>query len=932
MKPSSRLIESARDPRRLLSLAFGVSLFAVSVASAAPPAGTVIGNQAAATYTDASAVPRTATSNTVTTVVQQVGAFTLTAAQTKTAAPGAPITFAHTVTNTGNGSDSFTLAAVNNSGDNFDLIGLSVFVDATCDGIADNATPITSIGPITAGGAACVVVSGNLPGSATTGQSANFNLNALSVFNAAATQSNIDTVNVSGNAVVNVTKSISSPSGNPGTGPYTYTLTYTNNGNSNAVNMILGDIVPSGMNYVAGSGRWSGSGTTALTDGAAPADPAGISNDFGVTAAGVVSAVVASVPSNASGTLSFQVDVIAGQSPGVINNTARLCYNDGAVQQPTGCTAANTTTTGTPTNTAPFTVNQVAAVNGNGSATDSASVTDPAAIASAAQGATISYNNYVWNRGNGADSFDITIPTVGSAGNSFPAGTTFQLFKSDGVTPLVDTNGNGTPDTGLVPAVNGATCTPANGFVADAGNARCGYNVVLKATLPAGATGGPFAVSKTATSRLDSSKFDAITDTLSAVTSSTMDLRNGAANTAGIGPGPEGTAVTTQAVNPGSSTSFILKANNTSAVADTYNLAASTDNTFASIALPAGWSVSFRADGGTGNCATLGAIVSNTGVINAGANATFCALVSVPANAPAAPAPGIGIFFRALSPTTGAGDRKFDAVTINTLRSLSFSPNNSGQVFPGGSVVYSHTVTNNGNVAEGVTAGLVALGNVLSGATAGWSSIVYWDRNNDGVLDAADPIVSDLAQLVGGSGGASIAAGLDIAESARIFVKVLAPASAPIGAANIDTVTFTTTGAINSVAAPAAVSATDTTTVIAGEVRLVKEQALDANCDGTPETAYAQSSINAGAVPGACIRYRVTATNEGTANVTNLVVSDATPASTTYHTGGGAAPAVSSLGTVTAPGVGTSGTVQATITTLAPAQSAVISFGVRIDP
>ncbi len=932
MKPSSRLIESVRGNRRLLSMAIGVNLFAATLASAAPPAGTVIGNQAAATYTDASAVPRTATSNTVTTVVQQVGAFTLTAAQTKTAAPGAPITFAHTVTNTGNGNDSFTLTTVNNTGDNFDLTGLSVFADATCDGIADNATPITSVGPIAAGGAACVVVSGNIPGSATTGQSANFNVNAVSVFNAAATQSNIDTVNVSGNAVINVTKSISSPSGNPGTGPYTYTLTYTNNGNSNAVNMVLGDIVPSGMSYVTGSGRWSGSGATALTDGAAPADPAGITFDFGVTAAGAVTAVVATVPSNASGTLSFQVNVAAGQSPGVINNTARLCYNDGAVQQPTGCTAANTTTTGTPTNTAPFTVNQIAAVNGNGSATDSASVADPVAIASAAQGATISYNNYVWNRGNGADSFDMTIPAVGSAGNSFPSGTTFQLFKSDGVTPLVDTNGNGTADTGQIPAANGGTCTAGNGFVADTVNARCGYNVVLRATLPAGATGGPFAVSKTATSRLDSSKFDTITDTLTAVTSSTMDLRNGTANTAGTGAGPEGSAVTTQAVNPGSTTSFVLKANNTSAVADTYNLAASTDNSFATSVLPAGWSVSFRADGGAGNCSTLGSIISNTGVVNAGANTTVCAVVSVPANAPASPAPGLSLFFRALSPTTGASDRKFDAVIVNTLRSLSLSPNNSGQVFPGGSVVYSHTITNNGNVAEGVTTGLVTLSNVLSGATAGWSAIVYWDMNNDGVLDAADPIVSDLAQMVGGSGGASTAAGLDIAESARIFVKMLAPASAPIGAVNIDTVTFTTSGAINSVAAPAAVSATDTTTVIAGQVRLVKEQALDANCDGTPETAYAQSSIGAGAIPGACIRYRVTATNEGTANVTNLVVSDATPASTTYHTGGGSAPAVTSLGSVTAPAVGISGTVQATITTLAPAQAAVITFGVRIDP
>ncbi len=931
MNPSNRSFKPVPGSLRLLSLALAAGLFAAGLASAAPPAGTVIGNQAAATYTDASAVSRTATSNTVTTVVQQVGAFTLTAAQTKIASPGAPISFAHTFTNTGNGNDSFTLAAVNNSGDNFDLTGLAIYADATCDGVADNATAITSIGPVSTGGTACVVVTGTVPGSATTGQSANFSVNAVSVFNPAITQTNLDTVNVSGNAVINVSKSINSPSGSPGSGPYTYTLTYTNNGNSNATNLVLADLIPSGVSYVTGSARWSGSGATALTDGAAPADPAGITYDFGVTSAGAVTAVIATVPANASGTLTFQVNVSAAQGPGVINNTARVCYNDGATQQPTGCTPANTVSTGTPTNTAPFTVNQSAAVNGNGSSTDSTLTSDPAAIASAAQGSTISFNNYVWNRGNGADSFDITIPSIGSAGNNFPSGTTFQLFKSDGVTPLVDTNGNGTPDTGAIPPANGATCTPANGFVADTTNAHCGFNVVLRITLPAAATGGPFSVSKSATSRFDGSKTDVITDTLTAVTSSTVDLRNGAANTAGSGTGPEASPVTTQSVNPGGSTSFVLQVNNTSAVADTYNLVASTDNTFASTTLPAGWSVSFRVDGG-GSCATLGSVVTNTGIVNAGANATFCAVVSVPTNAAAVPAPGTSIFFRAQSPTTSASDRKHDAVIVNTLRSLTMTPNNSGQVFPGGSVVFAHTITNSGNVVEGVTTGQAVLSNVQTGATAGWSGIVYWDRNNDGVLDASDPIVSDLAQLVGGSGGASTAAGLNPAESARLFVKVLAPAAAPIGAVNIDSLTATITGSINGVAAPAAVTVTDTTTVIAGQVRLVKEQALDANCDGTPETAYTQSSISTGAVPGACIRYRVTATNDGTADVTSLVVSDATPANTTYHTGGGTAPAASTVGVVTAPALATAGTVQVTIATLVPAQSAVLTFGVRIDP
>ena len=903
------------------------------LAFAAPPAGTTIGNQAAATYTDASAVSRSATSNTVNTIVQQVAALTLTAPQIKPATPGSPITFPHTITNTGNGTDTFTLAAANNAGDNFDLNGLVVYADANCDGSADNATPITSTGAIAAGASVCVVVSSTVPNSALSGQSALLTLTATSNFTNTVTASNQDTVTVTANAVVGITKTlIGSTSGAPGSGPYTYQITYTNNGNANATNVILADVVPAGMVYVPGSARWSSSGATALTDGATPADPAGIAFDYNVTASNTVTAVITQVVPTGSGTLSFQVNVGAATAPGAINNIGRLCYNDGAAQQPATCTPANAGTTGTTSNAVPFTVTQIAGVNGNGSPTNSALTTDAAVVASAPQGSTVSFDNYVWNRGNGTDSFDMTIPNVGTAGNNFPIGTTFALYKSDGVTPLIDNNGGGIPDTGDIPPSNSASCTAANGFVADAANNRCGYKVVLKATLPSGATGSNFAVTKTATSKFNPAISDTIIDALTTISSSTVDLRNGAANTAGTGVGPEPTPVTTQNVNPGASTAFILRVNNTSTVADSYNLSASTDSAFASISLPVGWTVVFRADASGGACTAFGSVLTNTGTINGGANSTVCAVVSVPANAPATSAAGTNVFFRVQSPTTNATDRKTDAVVVNTLRSLTILPNNSNQVFPGGSVVSSHTITNTGNVIEGASSGSVALGSAMTGVVGGWSNIVYWDANNNGILDASDPIVTDLSQLAGGTNGASTAAGLDIGESARIFVKVFAPGGANIGDINTVTVTATTSGSVNGVAAPGPVSATDTTTVIAGQVRLVKEQALDANCDGVPDTAFGIANITTGAIPGACIRYRITAINDGTANANTLVISDATPAQTTYHTGGGTAAAATTVGTITAPANGTTGTIQASIPVLTPTQSAVVTFGVRINP
>src|SRR6185436_2849603 len=111
---------------------------------------------------------------------------------------------------------------------------------------------------------------------------------------------------------------------------------------------------------------------------------------------------------------------------------------------------------------------------------------------------------------------------------------------------------------------------------------------------------------------------------------------------------------------------------------------------------------------------------------------------------------------------------------VNTVRNITFTANNSGQVFPGGSVVYTHTITNAGNVGEGATAGQVTLAGVMSGATTSWAFAVFWDRNNDGVLDGGDPVITDLSTLVAGTAGASTAAGLDPGESARIFVRVTA--------------------------------------------------------------------------------------------------------------------------------------------------------------
>ena len=872
------LARAAATPARTLALAAMMScgLLAASGAQAvtAAPAGAVIGNQASATYSDASAVSRTVTSNTVITTVQQVGSLSLAANGAKTISPGGQVYYPQTLVNTGNGNDSYALTAGQTGAMTFTSV--LFYADANGDGIPDSAVPIVNTGTLAPGQAFKFVMAGITPSVAVVGTTNTTTVTASSAFSAGTSAAITDVTTVSGQAVVNVTQSIDLTTGpSPSTGR-TITVTYTNTGNATATGVTLNDLIPSGMSYVANSARWSvtGAGTT-LTDTSNSDNQSGIVYDFGVTTTGKPTAVIASVAPGASGTVTFQVNVNAGLAPGANAATAMTgtyAYNDGA----SPVTASNT-------NTIQYTVGQAAALTFTG-----------ATVAAAPQGGTVAFTDVVTNGGNGTDSFDITVGT-----STFPLGTTFQLFQADGLTPLQDANGNGIPDTGPLAA---------------AGT----YNVVVKAVLPPGATGGPFTVQVIATSRLDVTRLATATNTLSAITGNAVDLINDTVvpGASGVGPGPEASAVLTLNVNPGATLRVPLFVSNGSAVADAFDLAAATDAAL-SAGLPAGWTVTFRD--------SSNAIITTTGVLLAGASKPVFADVSVPASYVAGTTQ---LYFRGLSAATGASDRLHDAITVNTVRSLVITPNHTGQTTSGGVVTYVHTLTNTGNVLEGDAIASTAL-LMTTDATPGFTTVVYWDKNNNGVLDAGDTVVTSLAQLTGGTNGANTTAGLAPGKSVTLIVKVTAPASASPGLADSTVLTVSVTGTISSIPAPAATIATDATTVVGSQVTLTTTQALDANCDGVADTVFSVNAITTGALPGGCVRYTVTALNAGPNAVTGLVITNATPPLTTYHA---TVPAATTIGTVTAPAGGASGSVQATVGSLAPGQSVAMTFGVRITP
>ena len=502
LKPStetlrSRLTRFGRQLTRLNPRALfhqGTALLTLAaflnwnIHAAAPLAGATIGNQASATYTDGSNTKRTVTSNVAVTIVQQVASFTLTADNAKTASPGGQVTFPHTLVNTGNGSDTFALSLANLTGDDYDFTGLGIYADANGDGIADNATPITTTGPLAAGAVFQFVVAGIVPATASASQAGKARVTATSGFDAAQTASNTDTATASANAVITVSKAISVGSGPSPSGPYTYTVTYQNSGNTTATNLVLTDIIPSGLTYATNSARWSVTGSTVLTDAsnldAQGTAPNTVTYDFGVTAPGRVTAVIASVAPGQSGTLTFQVNVNSGVAPGTINNRVSYSYHDGA--NPAGPFDSNP---------AVFTVQQTSGVSLSG-----------ATVASVSQGGTVTFTNLLTNTGNGTDTFDITVDS-----SSFPAGSTIAILQPDANTPMTDTNGNNRPDTG--PLAPGAT-----------------YGVVVKVTLPPGVTGGgPYALSKRATSANNSAVSATASDTLTTIAPNSVDLSTNSA-------------------------------------------------------------------------------------------------------------------------------------------------------------------------------------------------------------------------------------------------------------------------------------------------------------------------------------------------------------------------------------------------------------------
>ncbi|MGL4672904.1 MAG: hypothetical protein ACRCZR_08840 [Cetobacterium sp.] len=523
-------------------------------------------------------------------------------------------------------------------------------------------------------------------------------------------------------------------------------------------------------------------------------------------------------------------------------------------------------------------------------------------------GETLRFVNKFTNTANSAERYSITL-----SDQFFPAGTTFRLAmdsKQIGTEegnhverPIIDTNGDGKMDTGLV----------------DPGEDNH-VNVILYATLPINMPnpGSDYKIVKNATSTFKPDYNVKANDTLGTIKISTVDITNNTSlsedpNSLGNGLGPERNPVTQISLNPGKVGNFVLHINNTSQYVDEqYSLEVSTKADFSDMALPAGVVVKFKQGGG--------AEVTKTEKITPGNSQRIDAEVTVAANTGAAVVP---LYFRVTSLTTGSRDIKYDSLNINAVRSVQIIPNLTGETYAGGNIVYTHKVRNNGNVLEG-DGKASSLNLKTTESIAQWKTETFLDVNKNGIFEPAIDIpFVDFATTNG----------LKAGEEVTIFARVFAPLGAVAGSTNRTTITPVITQGTYATT-PTITSATDDTKILAEKLNIIKYQRLDPAAKWTTGLQKANS--------GDKIYYRIEVKNTGSDEARTLQLKDSIPFYTTiiYGVESILAPkyritkADGSFEELTIPNLPTSGTrgdVVVDIPVLAPGATASMEFVVKIN-
>ncbi|MEE2869477.1 MAG: hypothetical protein VYE17_02995, partial [Pseudomonadota bacterium] len=153
-----------------------------------------------------------------------------------------------------------------------------------------------------------------------------------------------------------------------------------------------------------------------------------------------------------------------------------------------------------------------------------------------------------------------------------------------------------------------------------------------------------------------------------------------------------------------------------------------------------------------------------------------------------------------------------------------------------------------------------------SPAAPAWNDTLYRDDNCNGELDGADASLPVTA--------VNVQAG----DQLCLLVKVFAPADAPVEALHSRPLAATQT--YTGTAFQAVARVTDTTRVAAGQLQLEKQVrniGPDGVADSGDDVDTAATTANQ-AAPGDVLRYRLTFRNQGTNALSEVIITDSTPA------------------------------------------------------
>jgi uncharacterized repeat protein (TIGR01451 family) len=305
--------------------------WAAGAQAAGTAANTTVSNSATVSYSVGAVAQTPITSNTSTFLVDRKVNLNVTAGSGTSVTPGSTAqAVIYTVTNTGNDTDNFTLAATNQTGDNFDVSNVKIYRD-NGDNVFNPATDtlVSAAVAFTADQSIKFFIVSDIPGTALNAQTGVVNLKATTGHTATvgADTAGVDTVFAdTGNdgtenanntytvasatlAVVKSVAVISDPV-NGATNPKAipgaimeYTITVTNSSTTTAATAAtLADNIPANTTYVAGSMKLNG---TTLTD-AADAD-GGTTTGSPVTSISVTAGTIAA--SGGVATVKFRVTV-----------------------------------------------------------------------------------------------------------------------------------------------------------------------------------------------------------------------------------------------------------------------------------------------------------------------------------------------------------------------------------------------------------------------------------------------------------------------------------------------------------------------------------------------------------------------------------------------------------------------------------------------